>query len=117
MQFYRFLFLKRNWNADKAYLGKHLASLAERSKTKATLDKKVDDADKAAKVAAPSKLLLLVFPEGTLVSENTRPESAKFAAKMGYKDLRNTLLPRSTGLFFCLRALAAEIDDLYLIVS
>lgn len=59
--------------------------------------------------------LLSTVPEGTLVSRLTRPVSAKFAEKMGIPDGVYTLLPRSTGLLFCLRSLAPLVPDLQLL--
>lgn len=104
MQFYRFIFLKRNWASDQAQLAKQLSQVASANHT-----------TRESKANTAKKLLLLIFPEGTLVSNNTRPISAKFAEKMGIKDLDNVLLPRSTGLFFCLTTLAKEMDDLWLV--
>ncbi len=130
MQFFRFIFLRRNWDADRDALGKSLAYAAERSQTRSSragagADKKRDDNDDdaadaaqaASSRAAPNKLLLLIFPEGTTFTERTVPRSAKFAEKMGYEKTRNVVLPRYMGLLFSLRALAADIDDLYLVVS
>ncbi|KAK4056554.1 hypothetical protein OIO90_002402 [Microbotryomycetes sp. JL221] len=57
---------------------------------------------------------LLIFPEGTLVSRLTRPKSASFAKTAGIDDLKNMLLPRSTGLLYCLRTLSLAMDDLSL---
>ncbi|KAM0788721.1 hypothetical protein ACM66B_002814 [Microbotryomycetes sp. NB124-2] len=57
---------------------------------------------------------LLLFPEGTLVSRLTRPKSASFAKTSGIEDLKNTLLPRSTGLLYCLRTLSLAMPDLSL---
>lgn len=65
MQFYRFLFLARSWSTDRDYLGRKLIKIAERAK----------NTDK--------KLALMVFPEGTLVSRDTRPLSKKYADKIG----------------------------------
>lgn len=105
MQFYRFIFLARNWASDQAPLAKHLSVMA-------SADPKTG---RSAKTSTAKKLLLLIFPEGTLVSRQTRPISAKFADKTGIKDLENVLLPRSTGLFFCLQTLAKEMHDLWLV--
>ncbi|KAK4055733.1 hypothetical protein OIV83_000279 [Microbotryomycetes sp. JL201] len=55
---------------------------------------------------------LLLFPEGTLVSRLTRPKSASFAKTSAIEDLKNTLLPRSTGLLYCLRTLSLAMPDL-----
>ncbi|CAE6378535.1 unnamed protein product [Rhizoctonia solani] len=97
MQFFRFIFLARSWVHDKQRLTSHLTQLA--------------------RTAAGGQLpfLLLLFPEGTLVSPQTRPLSAKYAAKTGIQDMRHILLPRSTGLLFCLRALAPHMPSLKLL--
>lgn len=65
MQFFRFLFLARSWSKDRAYLGEHLVKVAERAKY------------------ADSRVALMIFPEGTLVSRDTRPLSKKYADKIG----------------------------------
>ena len=103
MQFYRFIFLARNWASDQKELTKQLGEVSS------------SHHPTPGKTSTAQKLLRLIFPEGTLVSNLTRPVSAKFAAKEGISDMKNTLLPRSTGLFFCLRTLAKEMDDLWLI--
>ncbi|KAJ1301422.1 hypothetical protein OPQ81_008682 [Rhizoctonia solani] len=97
MQFFRFIFLARSWAHDKQRLTSHLTQLA--------------------RTAAGGQLpfLLLLFPEGTLVSPQTRPLSAKYAAKTGIQDMQHILLPRSTGLLFCLRALAPHMPSLKLL--
>lgn len=97
MQFFRFIFLARSWAHDKQALTSNLARLA-RTATETRLP-----------------FLLLLFPEGTLVSDQTRPLSAAFAAKSGIEDMRHVLLPRATGLLFCLRALAPHMPELKLL--
>ncbi|KAF8338170.1 acyltransferase-domain-containing protein [Cantharellus anzutake] len=94
MQFFRFIFLARSWSADRLYLGKKLVSLARRVQH------------------VGGRFVLFIFPEGTLVSPDTRPASAKYAEKIGVPDLEHTLLPRSTGLLFCLRTLGPAIHNL-----
>ncbi|PWN50630.1 acyltransferase-domain-containing protein [Violaceomyces palustris] len=110
MQFFRFIFLARSWNADKANLASSLSSMARHAGKNKGLNGQAGGAKSLA-----NKLLLMIFPEGTLVSSDTRPLSKKYADKMGYQDLENLLLPRSTGLFFCVRALASEVEDLWLV--
>jgi 1-acyl-sn-glycerol-3-phosphate acyltransferase len=91
MQMSQFIFLKRNWEQDKP----HMASALE----------------KLNKAAEP--MWLMLFPEGTNLAPDTREKSAKWAAKNGMKDMMHTLLPRSTGLQFCLQQLAGTVDYLY----
>jgi 1-acyl-sn-glycerol-3-phosphate acyltransferase len=106
MQFFRFIFLSRKWETDKNYLARQLGYLCHLAS-----DDKGDDAARGS----ASKLLMLLFPEGTLVSPLTRPISKRFADKEGIEDCKNLLLPRSTGLLFSLRTLAADIKDLKLV--
>jgi len=97
MQFFNFIFLARSWASDRQQLATHLAFLGR----------------EAEKEGNP--LCFMLYPEGTLVSKNTRPHSKKFADKMGISDMKNLLLPRSTGLHYSLRSLAPKIPDLRLL--
>ena len=91
MQFSQFIFLKRNWEKDKPNLSKHLQTLN--------------------KPDVP--MWLLVFPEGTNLAPGTRRASARWAEKNGIRDMQHQLLPRSTGLRFCLQELRETTDWLY----
>lgn len=117
MQFFRFIFLKQVWNKDKKTLAEHLAFMASLGQEPATTSSPEAAAPTSAIRGVKNKILLLIFPEGTLVSELTRPKSQAFADKQGIPACTNLLLPRSTGLLFCLRSLAADVPDLKLVVS
>ena len=65
MQFFNFIFLARSWASDRLYLEKQLALLGQRAQDNDT------------------PLTLILYPEGTLVSRDTRPISKKFADKLG----------------------------------
>jgi len=65
MQFYNFIFLARSWASDRVHLASHLSFLGREAERE----------DKP--------LTLIIYPEGTLVSELTRPVSKKFADKTG----------------------------------
>ncbi|KAI0274899.1 acyltransferase-domain-containing protein [Gloeopeniophorella convolvens] len=97
MQFFNFIFLARSWASDRLYLVKQLAWLGKRA----------EDRD--------IPLTFILYPEGTLVSHDTRPISKKYADKLGIPDMTHTLLPRSTGLHYSLRALSPRLPDLQLI--
>lgn len=56
---------------------------------------------------------LLLFPEGTVVSETTRAKSKKFSERMNMEDHRHILLPRATGLVHCLKLLRSTVPYLY----
>ncbi|KAF8349893.1 acyltransferase-domain-containing protein [Amanita rubescens] len=97
MQFFDFIFLARSWASDKHTLASRLAVLG------------------AAAERKDSPLCYILYPEGTLVSKDTRPISKKFADKIGISDMTNLLLPRSLGLHYSLRSLAPHIPDLSLL--
>lgn len=61
----------------------------------------------------PAPFWLLIFPEGTNLSPTTRAKSQSWAVKSGQEDLKHLLLPRHTGLLFCLRELQGSVDWLY----
>jgi len=97
MQIFEFLFVARSWAEDRIYLERKLGSMAKRAE--------MED----------NPLALLIFPEGTLVSKDTRPLSKKYADKIGIPDMTHTLLPRSTGMQYALRALSPRIPSLHLL--
>lgn len=65
MQFYNFIFLERSWASDRIHLSKSLSWLARRAEKE------------------DSPLTFILYPEGTLVSKDTRPISKKYADKLG----------------------------------
>lgn len=97
MMFYGFIFLARKWLADKPRLQHRLDRLKTSHKTDSLYD----------------PMWLLIFPEGTNLSVNTKRRSAEYAQKQGYPPLKHCLLPRSTGLFFCLQQLKGTVDWVY----
>lgn len=90
-QFYNFIFLSRKWEEDQRTFKKHLSKL----------NKKGDP------------MWLIIFPEGTNLSPTTRERSKQWADKNGLQDMKHQLLPRSTGLRFCLNELKETTDWLY----
>jgi lysocardiolipin and lysophospholipid acyltransferase len=56
---------------------------------------------------------LLIFPEGTNLSFNGRRKSKAWSDKSGIPDMRHQLLPRKTGLLFCLDELADTVEWIY----
>lgn len=75
MQFFEFIFLARSWEADRANLAAQLTKIGKRAQR---------DSD---------PLTLIIYPEGTLVSKDTRPLSKKYADKEGIVSCL-PLLPR-----------------------
>jgi 1-acyl-sn-glycerol-3-phosphate acyltransferase len=91
MQFSQFIFLKRNWEKDKPSMAKALQRLNNKA----------------------NAMWLLLFPEGTNLAPSTRERSSEWAKKTKIKDTQHVLLPRSTGLQFCLQELRQTVDYLY----
>lgn len=92
MRFFEFIFLKRNWLHDQRYMASMLDLITRHNE----------------------KVWLLLFPEGTIYCDETRKRSDAFALKCGITDTpKHVLLPRVTGLEFCLKHLRKDIDAVY----
>lgn len=90
-QFYNFIFVARKWEEDKSRFEQHLQKLNK----------------------ASYPMWLIIFPEGTNLSAVTRETSKQWAEKNGLEDMKHQLLPRSTGLRFCLQNLRKTTPWLY----
>jgi lysocardiolipin and lysophospholipid acyltransferase len=104
MQLYGFVFMARKWAKDQERLHYRLQKLNSRHSGPMSGEKREAQLD---------PMWLLIFPEGTNLSANTRKGSAKFAAKSDTTDLKHQILPRSTGLQFCLQELRNTVDYVY----
>jgi 1-acyl-sn-glycerol-3-phosphate acyltransferase len=100
MMFYGFIFMSRKMAVDQPRLAHRLGKL--KSQHTAPDGKKYLD-----------PMWLLLFPEGTNASPNGRNKSTKWAAKIGVKDPEHVLLPRSTGIYFCLNELKGTVEYVY----
>ncbi|KAI9837495.1 MAG: hypothetical protein M1819_007144 [Sarea resinae] len=101
MLFYRFIFLARNWAKDKPRFQYRLQKL------------KGEHAGPLSSTQSLDPMWLMIFPEGTNLSNNGRAASKRWADKEGLEDLRHQLLPRSTGLLFTLQELKGTVDWVY----
>ena len=81
MQMSRFLYICRNWREDEARMGRMIDYLSS-----------------PAAGGAPFQLVL--FPEGTNLTEKTREKSDRYAADNNLKPYRHVLHPRTTGFSF-----------------
>ncbi|TIA74824.1 hypothetical protein E3P81_02854 [Wallemia ichthyophaga] len=84
MQFFNFIFLRRSWAVDNKTLSNQLHQLSANS----------------------NPYTLLLFPEGTTISNDSRPKSNNFTKKIGVEDFHHLLYPRVTGLLHSLRSLS-----------
>lgn len=101
MLFYGFIFLARNWTKDKPRFQYHLQKLNSQHSGPLSGSQLLDP------------MWLMIFPEGTNLSKNGRASSNKWAQKMGLRDMQHQLLPRSTGLQFCLQELRKTVEWIY----
>jgi len=101
MMFFGFVFMKRKWASDKVGLQHRLGKLKGRH------------GGPMAGSGSLDPMWLLLYPEGTNLSANTRKASKKWAEKNNMPDLNRQLLPRSTGLLFCLKELQGTVDWIY----
>lgn len=104
MVFYNFIFMARKWSKDQARLADRLQKLNTRHSgplSGSTGGQQLDP------------MWLMIFPEGSNLSANTRRGSAAWAAKQNIPDMSHMLLPRSTGLAFSLRELHNTVDWVY----
>jgi len=100
MMFYGFIFMSRKMATDQPRLSYRLQKL----RTKKTGPRGEIYYD---------PMWLLLFPEGTNLSGNGRRKSAQWAKKNGLRDPEHVMLPRSTGMFFCLNELKGTVDYVY----
>lgn len=91
MKFYRFVLMARRWAVDKPRLEHRLKAIRN----------------------SQSPAWLLIFPEGTVFTPTSKQRSNEYGAKSGIRPLKHVILPRSTGLFFCLRQLQGSVIWLY----
>ncbi|OBZ83539.1 putative acyltransferase CST26 [Choanephora cucurbitarum] len=91
MKFFEFIFLKRKLEQDKDNIVNNLEKTKARNRP----------------------VWLVLFPEGTVISDEARQKSKNYAAKLNMDDLKFTLLPRTTGLKLCKDTLGNSIEWLY----
>ncbi|KAH7378377.1 acyltransferase-domain-containing protein [Phaeosphaeria sp. MPI-PUGE-AT-0046c] len=101
LMMYGFIFLSRKWATDQERFKYRLKKLSTSHAGPLSGSKGLDP------------MWLLIFPEGTNLSNNGRRASKKWADKNQIPDLRHALLPRSTGLLFCLQELKGSVEYMY----
>ncbi|PGH23190.1 hypothetical protein AJ80_02720 [Polytolypa hystricis UAMH7299] len=101
MMSYGFIFMARKWLSDKPRLEHRLNKL------------KMKRPSSQSGAASFDPMWLLIFPEGTNLSRNTKRISDEYGKKQGIPPYNYQILPRSTGLFFCLQQLKGTVDWVY----
>jgi 1-acyl-sn-glycerol-3-phosphate acyltransferase len=101
MMFYGFIFMARKWQSDKPRLEYRLRKLKTQHSGHLSGSQPFDP------------MWLMIFPEGTNLSTNSKEKSDEYGQKQGIPIYRHLLLPRSTGLYFCLQQLRETVDYVY----
>jgi 1-acyl-sn-glycerol-3-phosphate acyltransferase len=101
MMFYGFIFMSRKMAKDQPRLAHRINKLKEKHSGPLSGSEGLDP------------MWLLIFPEGTNASDNGRRKSKAWAEKAGLKDMEHQLLPRSTGMYFCLNELDGTVEYVY----
>lgn len=121
MKNYDFIFLSRKWENDKLVMGNQLASIDANARGKgevAGIEPELTKDFHKVWPAGEDKLKtwpysLLIFPEGTNLSSNTRSKSLEYAEKVGRQPFKHLLIPRTTGLRYSLLKLQGTVDEVY----
>lgn len=100
MENYNFIFLSRKWENDQKIMTEQLNKINETN-----LNKDIKEDLK--------KNWLLIFPEGTNMSDNRKEISDNFIKKNNYKLLNQVLLPRVRGLYLSICTLSKTSKFLY----
>lgn len=108
MQFFSFVFMSRKWENDKPRMAHRLTKLSRKHVRQGSAG-----APGSQREEYYNPMWLLIFPEGTNLSNNGRRKSKAWAEKQGIADMQHQLLPRSTGLQFCLQELAGTVEYVY----
>ena len=98
MQMCRFLYIDQRWKSDEERLGDmidHLASIYAKQSIKSFDNSHQDNRNRNS-----SNFQIVLFPEGTSITETSKAKSNEFADKTNLKRLNHVLHPRTTGFSF-----------------
>lgn len=124
MRNYKFIFMNRKWEQDKINLTNILHELDMDARGVGRIGGNIPlsiskegevvwDESNIVKAKQTWPYWLILFPEGTNLSAGTRAASKRFAEKTGVQPFKHVLLPRTTGLQFCLQKLRNSCDCVY----
>ena len=94
----RFLYIDQHWKSDEKRLGDmidHLASIYTKQSIKS-----FDNSHQENRNRSSSNFQIVLFPEGTSITEISKAKSNEFADKANLKRLNHALHPRTTGFSF-----------------
>ncbi|KAK5083074.1 hypothetical protein LTR05_006956 [Lithohypha guttulata] len=110
MQFNGFVFMSRKWDTDKPRLQHRMRQLSTKHAVKVAGTGGIVKTDASSGL---DPMWMIIFPEGTNYSANTKKKSVAWSEKSGIPDMRHQLLPRATGMFFCLNELKETVEYVY----
>ena len=124
MKNYKFIFMERKWMHDKATLTNRLGEIDADSRGQGPLQGKqpvsVDGAGCShwsmathQEESEPWPYNLILFPEGTNFTDNTKGKSRAYGVKVGKETFDHVLLPHTTGLRHCINTLKPSLEILY----
>lgn len=117
MKNYDFIFLSRKWINDKDTFDKHLGRVDANGRGLGPASGVVqligDQWPKGIRKEKTWPYSLIMFPEGTNLSANTRNKTEIYAKKVNKKPFNNVLLPKTTGLRYSLLKLKDSVEIIY----
>lgn len=115
MQRFRFIFLSRSWKTDQATMSEALTNIDANARGKGIASDCLRDLYGEFKAGLDQNktwpYALVLFPEGTNISANTRNKSEIYSTKTGKPIFRHVLLPKTTGLRYSLLKLRDSVDE------
>ncbi|CAB4255245.1 similar to Saccharomyces cerevisiae YDR018C Probable membrane protein with three predicted transmembrane domains [Maudiozyma barnettii] len=124
MQNFKFIFMNRKWLHDRTTLASRLGEIDADARGQGPLNGKEPvstDTDGCAQWSTSIGSLnnpswpynLILFPEGTNFTDNTKGKSKAYGAKVGKATFDHVLLPHSTGLRHCIKTLKPSLSVIY----
>ncbi|KAH3684874.1 hypothetical protein WICPIJ_004152 [Wickerhamomyces pijperi] len=115
MQRFRFIFLSRSWKSDEITMGNALSRIDADARGKGTSSGCLRDLYGEFEAGIDKNktwpFALVLFPEGTNLSANTRGKSEAYALKNNKPIFKHVLLPKTTGLRYSLLKLKDSTDE------
>jgi 1-acyl-sn-glycerol-3-phosphate acyltransferase len=113
MSCYEFIFLTRKWDKDRGIMDTQLERIDANARGMGPANGFESPFPKGNDITKSWPYQLIIYPEGTNMSANTRSKTQIYAEKAGKKPFKHVLLPRITGLRYSLLKLQGTLDEVY----
>lgn len=120
---FKFIFMNRKWAKDRITLSNQLGELDADARGQGPLHGKgpvlIDEEGQMQWATLVNEKKenwpynLILFPEGTNFTANTKMKSQNYGAKVGKETFNYVLLPHVTGLRHCIKVLKPSLNILY----